>query len=569
MEKLTFREAFSLMSRAFGFLGDQKGRYLAGWFLSVGDIAMVFAVPFVLERLVCYVTGERTEAMTGEVLLLLLVFLGCAPLVCIGGYLRRTSAYYGAVNLQKQLFAQIERMPGDVFFRFREGDYLGRLNTDAARAVSMFSSYAVTGLAKFFFYITAGTILLWRIHWKLAVVASVLCAASVFCSILLNPRIRSRESEARKQSDGSVTHLLEVLSGIQVVKVFGLQNILQGRYRKTCEEICRQRVSYGFWIGCGYSLLELFKGMIQVICFLLVLLLVMDGEAELSEIVLAASLSEITAKAAQESNAFIQYIQPGLVSGRRVFELLDCGTKETGQEMPESAFGNAEGTSVEEEIPELELSGVCYTYPGGESGLSNVDLRVKRGEHIAVIGESGSGKTTLCRLLLGMQKPDAGEIRYQGKPVWNTDAGCLREHISYVPQDCALFDGSVMENIRMGKQEASDDEVYAAAGRAQIHDEILKMEDGYETNVGEGGGKLSGGQKQRIAIARAFLKNGSIFLFDEMSSALDPGAAARLQEVLFQSGRNETMIFITHSEEMTAFADRVYRMDRGVLREEA
>ena len=110
--------------------------------------------------------------------------------------------------------------------------------------------------------------------------------------------------------------------------------------------------------------------------------------------------------------------------------------------------------------------------------------------------------------------------------------------------------------------------MYAAAGRAQIHDEILKMEDGYKTNVGEGGGKLSGGQKQRIAIARAFLKNGSIFLFDEMSSALDPGAAARLQEVLFHSGRNETMIFITHSEEMTAFADRVYRMDRGVLREE-
>lgn len=574
MEKLSFRETFHIIRRAFGFLGDQRGRYLAGWVLAAGDIAMAFAVPFVLERLVSFVTGERSEEVLGEILLLLAVFTACAPLICAGEYLRRTSTYSGVVNLQKQLFAQIGKMPGEAFFRYREGDYLGRLNTDASRVVGIFSSYSITGFAKFLFYITAGTGMLWSIHWKLAAAAFVLCALSVWCSVLLNPKIRGRESEARRQSDGSVTHLLETLSGIQVVKVFGLQNILLERYQKTCKEIYRQRVSYGFWIGCGYALLELLKGVIQISCFSLVLLLVMEREVELSAIVLAASLAEIIAKAAQESNSFIQYIQPGLVSGRRVFELLDYGTgdekkineQQRAQDIP--AEREEEAAAVDQEIPELELVGVCYAYPGGEFGLTGVNLRVGRGERIAIIGESGSGKSTLCRLFLGMLSPQAGKIYYRGKPVSETEGVCIRDHVSYVPQDYALFDGSVMENIRLGRKEASDRDVYAAAKRAQIHDEILNMENGYGTNVGETGGQLSGGQRQRIAIARAFLKNGSVFLFDEMSSALDPEAVERLHQVIFQSGGNETVILITHQREAAALADRVYRMERGVLTED-
>ena len=213
----------------------------------------------------------------------------------------------------------------------------------------------------------------------------------------------------------------------------------------------------------------------------------------------------------------------------------------------------------------VEFRHVAYAYPGGEKVLDDFNLSVEPGQRIGLVGRSGSGKTTVLALLQRLRYIQGGELLLDGTDIRRLTDAALRGAISVVPQDVSLFHRSVLENIRYGKPEATDDEVVAAADAAGCRDFIEAMPEGFDTEVGDRGVKLSGGQRQRIAIARAFLRNAPILLLDEATSALDSESEHRVQEALDRLMVGRTVIAVAHRLSTLRNFDRIVVMQSGQI----
>ena len=215
------------------------------------------------------------------------------------------------------------------------------------------------------------------------------------------------------------------------------------------------------------------------------------------------------------------------------------------------------------------MDDVSFRYsPDAEPVLSHVSLHVRPGETVAVVGPSGGGKSTLCQLIPRFYDVTEGAIRIDGQDVRTLTQHSLREHIGIVQQDVFLFAGTIYDNIRYGRPDATEAEIVAAAKKAEIYDDILEMPDGFQTYVGERGVMLSGGQKQRVSIARIFLKNPSILVLDEATSALDSVTEARIQGAFDELAKGRTTLIIAHRLSTIRSAERILVIDNNRIAEE-
>jgi ATP-binding cassette subfamily B protein len=206
---------------------------------------------------------------------------------------------------------------------------------------------------------------------------------------------------------------------------------------------------------------------------------------------------------------------------------------------------------------DVRVEGVSFAYDGGENVLKDISLHIPAGEMVALVGPSGGGKTTLCHLIPRFYDVNSGKITIDGIDIRNVTLHSLRSHIGIVQQDVFLFAGSIRDNIAYGKGDATDEEIVEAAKRANIHDFILSLENGYDSYVGERGVMLSGGQKQRISIARVFLKNPPLLILDEATSALDNETELKIQESLEALSKGRTTLVIAHRLSTIKNADEI------------
>ncbi len=212
---------------------------------------------------------------------------------------------------------------------------------------------------------------------------------------------------------------------------------------------------------------------------------------------------------------------------------------------------------------EIRFTGVKFGYTAAQLNLDDLNFTIRAGESVAFVGPSGSGKSTVLTLLTRFYEPDAGAVAFDGHDVRAAIQDSLREQLGIVFQESILFDTSIRENIRIGKADATDDEIEAAARAAEIHDIIMEMAEGYDTLVGERGGRLSGGQRQRIAIARALLRNPRVLVLDEATSALDAATEASINETLERAGKGRTVVSVTHRLASIVAMDRIFVLERG------
>jgi ATP-binding cassette subfamily B protein len=211
----------------------------------------------------------------------------------------------------------------------------------------------------------------------------------------------------------------------------------------------------------------------------------------------------------------------------------------------------------------IEFNDVSFCYGEDDCVIKDLSFHVKKGESVALTGESGSGKSTTAKLLLGFYPATSGVILVDGKSIGDYSLAQLRSKISYVPQNAFLFDGTITENIRYGRPDATDEDIIEAAKAANAHQFIINLKDGYNTLVGERGSQLSGGQRQRIAIARAIIKNAPILLLDEATSALDYESEQLIQEAFNRLMKNCTSLIIAHRESTIEHADKILQMEDG------
>ena len=368
-----------------------------------------------------------------------------------------------------------------------------------------------------------------------------------------------------------VERLLILLTGVPVIRLFGMQRQIEEQYRRENQEYTRLSVRLEGWKGLQGGANALMTASVMDLAIILGAWLVLFDRISLAKLVVLGQLSSSITKIFW-AGPILGEAAAAAVAGNRIRELLN--EQEEPERFLKSASGNGESGGSVLSCPGLScgpqpkevirFEKVDFSYEG-KPVLSGVSFSVRQGETLALTGESGGGKSTVFKLLLGFYEAQKGRIFLYGKPLEAYTRKEARALFSYVSQDCFLFSDSVLENIRCGRPEAGIEEVKRAARLACADGFIEELPEGYDTQVGERAVRLSGGQKQRIAIARALVKDAPILLLDEATSAMDADSQQQVQKALEQLMKGRTVLMIAHRKSALGQADRILTLENGTV----
>ncbi len=556
--KIGFIQSFRLLIRCFSYMKEMRARYIIGLSFSSLELVMLLFTPYINEKLVQTVTLQYNDYTVRVVIYLFIGFLALIPFVAIGRYWQNISSVKGCNEIRKAVLAHIQKLSASATTDKKTGDYITRLTTDADRAGYTFQSFAIVSLARFIVQTSVALVLLIISDWRIALVSIVYSLINFYLSTKLNPYAKQLDQQARVQTATSSSYIIDIMRSIPVIKMFLLRDVLAEKYTRICEGIFLKRSRFRTVNGIAYGVIDFFTFSAQAIGFIVGMLLILSNQMTIATCVYTASLMALMADGMLRFSTFLLLIQPSIVSAQRVFELLDTPTEQV------------RATTVKPNLNSklaIEFCDITFGY-GDTTIIDSFNIQVKQGEHIAIVGGSGGGKSTLIKLLLEFYNPSSGKILFFGTDSRSISIQDIRNLAAYVPQDCTVFDGTIFENIQLGRPNSSMEEVVTAAKRANIHDFIVSLKDDYNSLVGERGSQLSGGQRQRIAIARAILKDAPILLLDEATAALDSESENEVQQGLYELTKGKTTITIAHRLATIKGADRILVMEQGQIVEQ-
>lgn len=465
-------------------------------------------------------------------------------------------------------------LPYSYYEKHHSGEIVSKVSYDLTKMGDIYGSRlrrVVMPFLQVVSYLIPMFLLSWQLTLCLLAVNSVMMAIEL---LLLNP-MHCVSRELSGVNTAMTNRLSDMLQGMEQVRMFpgGRGTVAQFREenhhyekkygRKTLYTACLEGSSKGFELLC--SLVFLMLGIYYVD----------KGYTTLGALAAIYTMYASFSFQFLQIGKYIPELVGCLANAQNIFDFLDevkepaNWYRENGDErIAETAQTEttaAQTTTGIQPANAVEIRSIRFSYTGEEDVLRDFSLEVKKGECIAITGASGCGKTTLSKLLLGLYPLGEGDIRVNGMSMRESDLADLRRQIAYVPQEPYLFQGSIAENIRMGRPEATEEEIREAAKQAHAHDFIMEFPEGYDTTVGERGNNLSGGQRQRIAIARAILKDTSIILLDEATSALDNESEQAVNEALRNLQGQKTILMIAHRPSTIELADRVCTMVRAEL----
>ncbi len=455
--------------------------------------------------------------------------------------------------LQADLYRHVLRFPLGYFRDRSTGYLLSRLTDDVVYLHYIFSGYLsqivvqVVSLVLLFGILSALSL---HLTLTLLLFTPLFLVANLF----FIPRVRALGFRGRDQSANVTRDLGEIIAGIEQVKADSAEEREYGNLLATIREAVQNRVTTTVYISLSNQVSLGVKSLALLVLFWVGGNEVLAGSMSLGDFVAFAAYVVTFSSLLSSIISSPITLQPAVVSAARITEILSLAPEEREKGFwPGTCAGH------------LRCENLTFAYIPGTPVLDGLDLDVLPGRVIGIIGRTGAGKTTLINLLLKFYEPRAGQITLDGVGLGGIDSQWLRSQVSFVSQNPYLFHATIEENIRYSRPDAAFEDVVLAAKRAEVHDDIMRLPDGYRTVVGERGSKLSGGQRQRIGLARAFLKDTPILILDEPLSHLDADIQVELMVTLSELIRGRTTIFITHHERMLAIADEVYRMVDGRL----
>jgi subfamily B ATP-binding cassette protein MsbA len=458
-------------------------------------------------------------------------------------------------QLRGELYGRLITLSLDFHASRRVGELVSRLSSDVTLIRTMLTQ-TVTSLLSSTIGLIGAIVILFTLSPTLLFVVLLLAPALIAVAIVFGRPLQRVSTQVQDAIARSTTTAEEALSGIRVVKSYVREAFELERYDEDLRGVVATGSRLALWRAA-------FGALMGVLGFGAIALLlwytghqVIDGTLGIGTltgfllygVTIGASLGTIASLYGQ--------FREGTGAVQRVFEIVD--TRPTILDRPDAVpIGPVAGR--------IDLDGVSFGYDPDRPVLRSIDLVIPAGESLALVGPSGSGKTTLVGLIPRLWDVTAGTIRIDGRDVREVTVDSLRARIGLVAQEATLFGGSIRDNIRYGRLEASEDEIVAAARDANAHDFILALPDGYDTVVGDRGSRLSGGQRQRVAIARAILKDPPILLLDEATSSLDNESERLVQDALERLKVGRTTIIIAHRLSTIRAADRIAVLDDGWL----
>ena len=361
-------------------------------------------------------------------------------------------------------------------------------------------------------------------------------------------RMKKANIEVKKKTAEITAAIESSISGVRTAKAFANEDMEVEKFDSANHVFKGAKVEYYKSMGLYMSGMEFTTGVMQVLVITVGGLLIMQGKMDTVDLITFTLYVSTFVTPLRKLVMFAEQYMQGSAGLARFLEIMR--TEPEIQDAPDAKeLGNVRG--------EIELKDVSFHYSNGIPVLSHINLHVAPGECLAVVGPSGGGKTTMCQLIPRFYDVCGGSITVDGQDIRSVTQRSLRRNIGILQQDVFMFAGTIRENIRYGKPDATDEEIIEAAIRAEIHDEIMNLPDGYDSYIGERGVMLSGGQKQRLSIARVFLKNPKVLILDEATSALDTVTEQRIQRSLDELSVGRTTIIIAHRLSTVKSANRI------------
>src|SRR3954470_8533153 len=440
-------------------------------------------------------------------------------------------------DVRERLFDHVQNLPSAYFARTRRGEILSRFSIDLAAFEGSIKSFANSAMLPFLELI-AGIILMLFLNWQLAAVALLVFPITLIGPRILTPKAVQANYEQKQNEASLLAMVQENVAAQAVIKAFSLQRRTLGWFRLRNDDARKKIATATFLSTMVERTVTISVLLLHLVVLAIGAYLATKGQITIGTFVtFESAFWEVSYNIAHLMHFIPVSIQSG-AAVRHMQELLDEPTR--GADRP----GAPDLPRITNDIT---FERVTFQYEGSQTPvLDNLSLKLNIGRTIAIVGPSGSGKSTLLNLILRLYVPDEGRVTIDGVDIRRVTRESLRRGMAVVFQENMLFNMSIRENIRLGKEGATDQEVEQAARRAEIHRYIMSLPQKYDTQVGERGDTLSGGQRQRIAIARAIVRNPSVLLLDEATSALDQTTEAAINKTLMKLAEGGTMIFSTH-----------------------
>ena len=529
------------LKKLLSYYKPYKGLFFADMFFAILGAAVTLVIPLIVR----YITNEvvyfehhevmRTITMLGG----LMIFLVVVEYVC-----NYFIAFYGHMmgakmeaNMRSDIFGHYQKLTFAFYDNQKVGALLSRITSDLFDITELLH-HGPEDIVISVIKLVGSFIILVNINVKLTVVAFIFVPFMIIFAGYYNRKMKVAFKRNRARIADINSQIEDSLSGIRVVKSFANEEIEMKKFEKGNDNfVAAKKISYSYMTGY-HSTLTALTTLVTVVVLIVGARGLVDKTILVADLVTFLLYINNFIETVKKLINFTEMFQNGYSGFDRFLEMMSIAP---------DIQDDADAVPVDRLEGNIKFDHVSFHYSDSdENVLNDVNLDVQAGEYMALVGPSGVGKTTLCSLIPRFYEVTDGSIQIDGMDIRKMKLEDLRNNIGIVQQDVYLFAGTIMENIRYGNPEATDEDVIRAARRANAHEFIMSFPDGYDTDIGQRGAKLSGGQKQRISIARVFLKNPPILIFDEATSALDNESEKVVQESLEKLAKDRTTFVIAH-----------------------
>lgn len=539
-----------------------KKIFISDMFFACMGAAVTLIIPLIIR----YITSDVIYRETSESLKTILILTGIMILLIIlEWYCNFFIAYYGHMmgakmeyNMRNEIFAHYQKLSFSFFDNQKVGQLMSRVTNDLFEISELFH-HGPEDIVISIIKLLGSFIILLSINWRLALTAFAIVPIMLLYAFYFNIKMKQAFVKNRARIADINAQIEDNLSGIRVVKSFANEEIEMDKFKIGNNRFVESKKESYKYMGLYNSGLGAFTTLISVLVIAVGAIFITVNVISITDLVTFLLYINNFTEPIKKLISFTEQFQNGASGYTRFLEILSINPDITDRPNAKELI-NAKGDIV--------FDKVSFHYEeNSETVLSNLNLHVKEGEYIALVGTSGVGKSTLCSLIPRFYDVSSGCIQIDGTDIRDYTLKSLRNNIGIVQQDVYLFTGSVMDNIRYGRPDATDAEIVAAAQNANAHEFIMNLPEGYDTNIGQRGIKLSGGQKQRLSIARVFLKNPPILIFDEATSALDNESEKVVQESLEKLAKNRTTFVIAHRLSTIRNAEKILVLSENGIAE--
>ena len=562
-EKERQKEMGKTLKRLVSYYKPYKGLFFSDLFFAVLGAGVTLVIPLIVRYITNTVVNQPVQEAT-DLIVKLGIFM--VVLVLVEAFCNFYIAYYGHImgarierDMRNEILGHYQKLSFAFYDNQKVGHLLSRITSDLFD-ISELLHHGPEDLVISIIKFIGAFIILMFINIKLALSAFLFVPFLLIYAFIYNRKMKSAFRENRARIADINTQIEDSLSGIRVVKSFANEEIENGKFREGNAGFLAAKKNSYHYMGSFSAGMGAFTTLIQVCVILAGIVFIAYGKVDVSDLVTFLLYISVFTEPVRTLIDFTEQFQNGYTGFERFREIMNIEPDIRDRE------GAKELSAVRGDIA---FEDVSFQYEENtERVLSHINLKVPAGAYMALVGSSGAGKSTLCSLIPRFYDVTGGSVKIDGKDVRDLTLKSLRNHIGIVQQDVYLFVGTVYDNIRYGKPDATREEVIEAAKNANAHEFIMSLPKGYETDIGQRGIKLSGGQKQRLSIARVFLKNPPILIFDEATSALDNESEKVVQDSLEKLAKNRTTFVIAHRLSTIKNAEKILVLTEEGIAEE-